>query len=119
MLKKNYEFKNVLNQKKYYGGRYIEIFVIKNKDNKNYLGIAVSKKAANSVNRNKIKRYIREAYYIVEDNIINGYSMVILWKKSVAVGDASFYNIKNDLLFLLKRANLLEMKDDISEENND
>ena len=30
MLKKNYEFKNVLTKGKYYGGKQIEIFVLKN-----------------------------------------------------------------------------------------
>ena len=30
MLKKNYEFKNVLTKGKYYGGKQIEAFVLKN-----------------------------------------------------------------------------------------
>ena len=53
MLKKNYEFKNVFSKKNYYSGKYLEMFVIDNNKTENYMGIAVSKKSANSVYRNK------------------------------------------------------------------
>ena len=35
MLKKNYEFRNVLNRGKYYSGRYIEVFIKQNGNKKN------------------------------------------------------------------------------------
>lgn len=113
MLKKNYEFKNVLRKKSYYGGKYIEIFLMNNKEETNYIGIAVSKKIANSVQRNQIKRYIREAYRSIENNIKEGYSIVIMWKKKVSIENASFETIKNDLLFILKRANILKIEENI------
>ena len=42
MLKKNYEFKNVLTKGKYYSGKYIDAYIKKNKGNGNFLGIAIS-----------------------------------------------------------------------------
>ena len=69
MLKKNYEFKNVLTRGKYYGGKQIEIFVLKNKKPFVMLGIAVSKKVGNSVSRNRIKRLIKENYRLLEKDI--------------------------------------------------
>ena len=36
MLKKNYEFKNVLNRGKYFSGKYIAIFIRKNNKNMNF-----------------------------------------------------------------------------------
>ncbi len=44
MLKKNYEFKNVLTKGKYYSGRYIEAFIRDNNKNYNLLGLAISTK---------------------------------------------------------------------------
>ena len=69
MLKKNYEFKNVLSKGKYYGGKYIEAFIKPNNENLNFLGIAISVKIAKAVKRNKIKRLIRENYRLKESKI--------------------------------------------------
>ena len=43
-LKKNYEFKNVLNKGKFYLGKQIIIYISKNKVNENRIGIAISTK---------------------------------------------------------------------------
>lgn len=48
MLKKNYEFKQVLTKGKYYFGTYLTVYIIKNKKNKNFLGLAVSRKLRES-----------------------------------------------------------------------
>ena len=54
-LKKNYEFKRVLNNGEYYYGKLIQFFIIKNNKKINRIGIAVSSKVAGAVERNKIK----------------------------------------------------------------
>lgn len=108
MLKKNYEFKIVLKKGKRYGGRQIEIFVLKNKEPVNLLGIAVSKKAGNSVYRNRIKRLIRESYRLLEDDIKTGNSFVILWNKKLDKHDADFNIISEDMKNIFKKANILE-----------
>ena len=80
MLKKNYEFKNVLNRGKYYSGKYIAIFIKKNNKNINFLGIAVSSKLGKAVKRNYVKRIIRENYKQIEEHIKIGYDIVFIWK---------------------------------------
>ena len=70
MMKKNYEFRNVLSKGKYYSGDYIEAFIRANSKKKyNYLGIAISVKIAKAVRRNHIKRLIRENYRLIDKNI--------------------------------------------------
>lgn len=106
MLKKNYEFKNVLTKGKRYFGKYIDIYIIRNNLSENKLGIAVSSKIANSVNRNKIKRLIRENYRIIENQINIGNSFVILWKKNRSIEEANFFNIKQDFDEIMKKAKI-------------
>lgn len=48
MLKKNYEFKQVLTKGNYYSGQYIKAFIEPNKKTNNYLGLAISTKVRKS-----------------------------------------------------------------------
>ena len=107
MLKKNYEFQKVFAKKNYYGGKYLEMFVIDNNKQSNYMGIAISKKIANSVQRNKIKRLIRENYRQIEEKIVKGKTYVILWKKKASIENATYYNVKEDIDRIFKKANLI------------
>ena len=108
MLKKNYEFKNVLTKGKYYSGKRIEAFIKYNNSNNNinFLGIAISSKIAKAVKRNKIKRLIRESYKNLENNIDTSNSIIFLWKKKVNIEEATYENIKKDIEYILKKANI-------------
>ena len=107
-LKKNYEFKKVLNNGKYFYGKYIQFFIIKNNKNINRIGIAVSAKIAKATKRNKIKRLIRENYRImVKDKILKGYDFVFVWNKNKSIKDANYYNIKEDFENIFKRTGIL------------
>ncbi len=106
MLKKNYEFRNVLSRGKYYSGKNIEAFIKDNNKNCNFLGLAISVKTAKAVRRNKIKRLIRENYKILESEIKGGKSIVFLWKKKADIENATFDNIKTDMNFIFDKANI-------------
>lgn len=110
MLKKNYEFRNVLSKGKYYSGKNIEAFIKDNKNNKkncNFLGLAISVKIAKAVRRNKIKRLIRESYKLLELDIVSGKSIVFLWKKSADIKNATFKNINDDINNIFDKAKLI------------
>lgn len=110
MLKKNYEFKNVLSKGKYYSGKYIEAFIIGNKNKnayQNLLGIAIGVKIAKATKRNYIKRLIRENYKECEEKIKLGNSIVFLWKKKVNPEEANFENINKDMNKIFDKASLL------------
>ena len=105
-LKKNYEFKNVLSKGKFYIGKQISIYVLKNNKKINVIGIAVSTKKCGAVQRNRIKRLIRENYRVLKDELKQGYDIVFLWNKKKNAKEANTYTIKNDIGKLLKKAEL-------------
>ena len=103
MLKKNYEFKNILKNGNVCGGKQIKIYYSKNNKEINLLGIAVSKKIGDSVYRNRIKRLIRENYRLLEDKLEVGNNFVIMWNKYVDKNEAKFNVIKEDMVNIFKR----------------
>ena len=108
MIKKNYEFRNILSKGKYFSGKYIEAFIKKNNEKFNFLGIAIGVKMAKAVKRNKIKRLIRESYSSLENDIKQGYNIVFLWKKKADINDADFKKIKNDMKNIFYKSNIIE-----------
>lgn len=106
-LKKNNEFQNVFLKGKWYSSKYLVIYVVKNSDNFNKVGIAVGKKVAKSVKRNRIRRVIREAYRLNENNIMQGNDIVIVWRNKIEEKDVKLDIIQSDLLKCLKKAEIL------------
>ena len=107
-LKKNYEFKNVLSRGKCYIGKQIHIYILKNNKNSNVIGIAVSTKECGAVQRNRIKRLIRENYRLIKNNLKQGYDIVFLWNKKERANEANYYIIKEDMQKIFKKSKLLE-----------
>lgn len=106
MLKKNNEFKYVFLKGKYYRGKCVEAFIIKNSFKINKLGLAISKKIGKSVKRNKIKRLFRENYRLYEEKLEEGYTFVFLWNKKCDIELATFNNIGEDFNIIFKKADV-------------
>ena len=106
-LKKNRDFQNVYKKGKSYANRYLVMYVLENDTDRNRLGISVSKKVGNSVSRNRIKRLIKEKYRLLEKDVKEKNSLVILWKKNVGKEQANFYTIKEDMYYILKKAEMI------------
>ena len=81
--------------------------ILKNGKNFKTLGIAVSTKNGKAFQRNKAKRLIREAYKNLEENIINGYSIVVLLKKDIDINDMKYIDIINEMENTFKKANII------------
>lgn len=113
MLKKNYEFRKVLSKGKYYSGKNIEAFILKNNKNNNLLGLAISTKVAKAVKRNMIKRLLRENYKEQENKIKEGYSIVFLWKRKVDTKHAIYANIKKDMELIFDNAKIYKKEESV------
>ena len=106
MIKRRYEFKILFSKGKVFYGKNITVYILKNKYEFNRLGIAVGKKSGKAVERNKIKRLIRENYKISEDYLKCGYNILISVNKKCNIKETDFYDIKNDFEKTLKKSEI-------------
>jgi len=100
-LKKNYEFVRIYKKGKFYAGKYIVLYVQKNRLGSNRLGITVNKKVGKSVKRNRMKRLIRESYRFFEDFVPSGLDIVIVARNVET--EYGFADIRKEMKFLLKK----------------
>ena len=107
-LKKSSDFQRILKKGTWYSGDYISMYIMPNFSNINYLGIAVSKKGLNSVERNRVKRLIRENYKNIEENLDVGYNIVVLWRSKNTFDKATYTNIELDLKKCLKKSKIIK-----------
>ena len=96
-IKKNFEFKRVLSGGKSVNGKYIAIYFFPNKLNLLRFGFAVGKKAGKAVERNRIKRILREATRLSTTDFSKGYDLVFVWKNRVSADKVKFLEIKKDV----------------------
>lgn len=107
-LKKNYEFQNVLNRGKFYIGKQITVYIAKNREEENRIGIAISSKICHAVKRNNIKRRIRESYRLLANDLKQGYRIVFLWNKKVPIEQVNFHIISQDMEDIFSKAGILK-----------
>lgn len=105
-LKKNYQFRYVYNRGRSIANRLLVMYSIKNGTEGNRYGISVSKKVGNSVVRSRVTRLLRESYRLSEENIVQGYDIVVIARGSAK--EASYKEIESALLHLLKKQRLLK-----------
>jgi len=103
-LKKNYEFKKVYNQGRYYVEKYVVMYIIKNDSVLNRIGFSASKKVGNSVVRNKVKRRMKEVYRQFGNNVKVGYDIVFTAR--AGSGSADYKMIEKNIVSILKKARL-------------
>lgn len=108
MLKKNYEFRKVLSNGKFFYGKFVNAVIMDNGKNFNFLGLALSSKLGKAVKRNRMKRLIRESYYFFEQDIKIGKSIVFLWNKNVSAENINFFDIKSDMKNIFGKAKILK-----------
>jgi ribonuclease P protein component len=108
-IKKNKEFQQVFQNGKSFANRQFVVYVLKKEDQETFrIGLSVSKKLGNAVTRNQIKRYIRQAFLELKDEVRSGNDYVIIARKPAA--DMGMQEIKKSLEHVLKVARVLKKK---------
>lgn len=103
-LKKNWEFKRVYTHGRSFGNKFLVLYVRKNGEDNNKIGISVSKKVGNSVIRSRVTRLIRESYRLNEEKILIGYDYVFVAKSTC--NGATFKEIESAMKHLYKKLQL-------------
>lgn len=103
MLKKKYEFKLLFSKGKIAYGKNLTMYILKNKLNVNKLGIAIGKKSGKAVDRNRIKRLIKENYRLLEAGIDCGYNILFSVNKKCMIKEMDFYIIQNEMQKLVRK----------------
>ncbi|WP_419882582.1 ribonuclease P protein component [Peribacillus sp. B-H-3] len=107
-IKKNDEFQDVFKKGESFGNRQFVVYVLEKPNQDHFrIGLSVSKKIGNAVVRNQIKRYIRQSFLELIENIGIGKDYVIIARKPASQMD--FLEVKNSLIHVLKRSKSLTL----------
>lgn len=77
-LKKRQAFKQVYSRGRYAADTLFVVYALANETNQNRLGLTVSKKVGNAVVRNRVKRWLKESYRLVANELQIGHDLVII-----------------------------------------
>ena len=104
-LTKNYEFKRLYNKGKSAASKLVVVYFQRNNFAENRLGITVSTKLGGAVQRNRIRRRLKEIYRLNEHSLRKGHSIVIVARHSSK--DAKWSELESSVLSLFSKLGLL------------
>jgi len=100
IIKKNRDFKKILDQRKVFRNSYYNIYIERNLSQKNLFGFSVSKKLGNAVVRNKLKRQAKSIIDSKKD-FQNYHDYIIIMKRGILA--LTYEKQKEELLNLINR----------------
>lgn len=102
-IKKNEDFQKVFKRGKSVANRQFVVYSYRRDKQQQFrIGLSVGKKLGNAVTRNRIKRYIRQSFLEMKDDIKNDTDYVIIARHQAATLD--FHETKKSLQHVLKIA---------------
>ena len=104
-LKKTWEFHRVYKKGKKCWDTYFVVYVYHTQMRQTRLGITASKKVGKSVQRNRVKRLIREAFRMLKLELLPNYDIVVV-SRAAACG-LSMHQVRDSLHKLFHRASIL------------
>lgn len=106
-LNKNEQFLHVYQKGKRVYHKYFVLHYLPNGLAYNRLGLTVNKKIAKAVNRNRVRRLLKESYRLKEPSLKTGYDLVFRAREDCLEAD-SYLQVSRALHHLVKSAGLLQ-----------
>ncbi len=105
-LRMNYEFSRVYKKGRFVAGRHLVVHYLRRPGHVTRIGITASRQVKNSVRRNHVKRLLRESYRPIEDQVREGYDIILVGRHTQNKQD--YHLMHGELIKLLNRARLMD-----------
>ncbi|MEC1178482.1 ribonuclease P protein component [Metasolibacillus meyeri] len=106
-IKKNEDFQKVFKKGRSFANRQFVVYCLTKEAQEEFrIGLSVSKKIGKAVTRNQIKRYIRQTFLELKDEVRQDMDYVIIARHQAATLD--FHETKKSLQHVLKVAKVLK-----------
>lgn len=106
-IKKNEDFQKVFKKGKSFANRQFVVYCLRKEEQTEFrIGLSVGKKVGNAVTRVQIKRYIRQVFLELQDEVRQEMDYVIIARTQAATLD--FHETKKSLEHVLKIAKVLK-----------
>lgn len=100
-IKDNKEFQQIFKKGKSYANRQFVVYVLPSEDPLFRIGLSVSKKIGNAVTRNRVKRYIRQTFLELKDDVKPANYIIIA---RIPAATLDFHQTKKSLEHILQIA---------------
>jgi len=116
-LTKNYEFRRLYNKGKSAASKCAVVYYTRNNKPENRLGVTVSTKLGGAVQRNRIRRRLKEVYRLNEQSLRVGYNIVLVARLRSRY--AGWNELESSVLSLFAKLGLMKANDNTAgRENN-
>lgn len=103
-IRKDSDFRRVYQKGKSFADRNLVIYTLKNGSNKSRIGISISKKVGKANVRNRIRRYIKEAYRLnIDEKVNTGLDIVFIAR--INSQNAKYKDIEKSIKYITRKAN--------------
>ena len=104
-LKFNHVFRRLYHRGDSCANRYLVIYCRKNGSKRNRIGLTVGAKLGHAVERNRLRRRLREIYRLHETQFAQGYDIVVVARS--AAMQASYRQLEGAYLYLSEKLGIL------------
>lgn len=106
-IKDNEEFQHIFKRGSSFANRQLVIYYTKDMKQDHFrVGFSVGKKIGNAVTRNRIKRYLRQSFQELEEEISPFLNIVIIARQPTK--SMNLFEIKKSLIHVLSRQSLMK-----------